>query len=443
MASGGMLIVSFANLLGVILDNLRVEQLDNGLRVIVAEDNTTPVVSCWVAYRVGSRNERPGITGISHFLEHMLFRRTGKYPDGMIDRLISRVGGHFNAFTSEDVTMYYETLPRRGLETALDIEAERMSNAVLEDQVAEIERKIIISELEMAENYPWERLGMLVKATALVAHPYRWPVIGWRSDVESITARELRGFYETYYTPSNATLAIAGNISFDEARRMVREKFGDIEDRGRPPEPRTREPEQEGERRVVLRLPGKVRYVYIAYHAPSIDDEDFSRLLVLDAVLGGAKSFNPMSGISFVRSSLLYERLVRSGYASSVGTSLQPSIDPFLYVIKLTVRSGVEASEAERRALDVIGEISSKGVGEEFVERAKMQIVAQMAYSVENVTGQGLMYGFMDRVSSIDRLRTLTEEVKAVTGEDLRGFAGSFMSEEGRTVGVFEPSGVG
>ncbi len=414
----------------------RLEVLDNGLKVLVREDHTAPVISCWATYRVGSRNERPGITGISHFVEHMLFRRTRKFADGDIDRLISSRGGHLNAFTSEDVTMYYETLPSGHLDLALEIEADRMVNAIFDEELVEAERRVILSEREMYENYPEYRLEELVKATALIAHPYRWPVIGWRSDIEAITPRDLEEHYRAYYSPANAVLAIAGDIRAEDALKMVRERLGAVESRGRPPEPRTREPPQRGERRVELRMPGKVNYVYIAYHAPQASSEDFAPFLVLDAVLAGAKSLSLFSKVSFVRSAKLYRELVRGELASSVGTEVKPSIDPFLYMVKITVRRGANPGEVERRALEVLEEFK---VSEEEVKRAKKQVEAQLVYSLESATGQGLIMGFLEAVAGLERFNELLNEVRGVKPADVRRTASSYLVEDKRTVGVFYP----
>jgi len=418
---------------------LHVETLDNGLRVLVREDHSAPVVTCWAAYRVGSRNERPGITGISHFLEHMLFRGVGRFRDE-VDRLVSSRGGHFNAFTSEDATMYYETLPRGSLRLALEIEAERMGSAFFDEDVVERERGVILSEREMSENRPEYQLWELVRATALIAHPYRWPVVGWRSDIESITAEDLREYYRTYYKPSNAVLVVVGDVEAGEVLREVEEVFGGLEGGARPPEPRTREPPQRGERRVELRMPSNVSYVYVAYRAPSASSEDLAPFLVMHAVLAGARPFNPLSGASFTRSSKLYRELVRGGYASSASGWFMLTIDPFLYVLSLTVRSGVEPEEAEKRLLALVEGLEVSG---DEVERAVSQVEAQLAYSFEDFTGQAMMISRFEVVAGVERLGELLEEVKRVSPADVRRVAGEYLVEDRRTVGILRPRGVG
>ena len=418
---------------------MHVETLDNGLRVLVREDHSAPVVTCWAAYRVGSRNERPGITGISHFLEHMLFRGVGRFRDE-VDRLVSSRGGHFNAFTSEDATMYYETLPRGSLRLALEIEAERMGSAFFDEDVVERERGVILSEREMSENRPEYQLWELVRATALIAHPYRWPVVGWRSDIESITAEDLREYYRTYYKPSNAVLVVVGDVEAGEVLRGVEEVFGGLEGGARPPEPRTREPPQRGERRVELRMPSNVSYVYVAYRAPSASSEDLAPFLVMHAVLAGASPFNPLSGASFTRSSKLYRELVRGGYASSASGWFMLTIDPFLYVLSLTVRSGVEPEEAEKRLLALVEGLEVSG---DEVERAVSQVEAQLAYSFEDFTGQAMMISRFEVVAGVERLGELLEEVKRVSPADVRRVAGEYLVEDRRTVGILRPRGVG
>ncbi|RLF03656.1 MAG: insulinase family protein [Thermoprotei archaeon] len=413
--------------------------LDNGLKLLVREDHTAPVVTCWLAYRVGSRNERPGITGISHFVEHMLFRGVGRFKDE-IDRLVSSRGGHLNAFTSEDATIYYETLPSNSLRLALEVEAERMSNAVFNEEVVEKERGVILSEREMAENYPQYQLWELVRATALIAHPYRWPVVGWKSDIESITVDDLKEYYRTYYRPSNAVLVVVGDVDAGKVLEEVEELFGSVGDGARPPEPRTREPPQRGERRVELRMPGEVSYVYVAYRAPNASSEDLAPFLVMDAILAGAKSFNPLSGASFTRSSKLYRELVREGYASSASSQFTLTIDPFLYVLSLTVKSGVKPEEAEERLLKVVEGLD---VSEEDIKRAVSQVEAQLVYSVENVTGQGLMMSRLEVVASVKRFEELLSEVRRVSPADVRRVVADYLVEDKRTVGVFRPEEVG
>ena len=418
---------------------MHVEVLDNGLKVLVREDHSAPVVTCWAAYRVGSRNERPGITGISHFIEHMLFRGAGKFRDE-VDRLVSSRGGHFNAFTSQDATMYYETLPSGSLKLALEIEAERMSNAFFDEEVVERERGVILSEREMSENQPEYQLWELVRATALIAHPYRWPVVGWRSDIESITVDDLREYYRTYYRPSNAILVVVGDVDAGEAVKEVEELFGGLEGGARPPEPRTREPPQRGERRVELRMPANVSYVCVAYKAPSASSEDLAPFLVMHAVLAGAKSFNPLSGASFTRSSKLYKELVRGGYASSASAWFMLTIDPYLYALSLTVRSGVEPEEAEKKLLALVEGLE---VSEDEVKRAISQVEAQLAYNVEDFTGQALMMCRLEVVASVERLEKLMEEVKRVSPADVRRVASEYLVEDKRTVGILRPEGVG
>ncbi|HMO56548.1 MAG TPA: pitrilysin family protein, partial [Roseiflexaceae bacterium] len=241
-----------------------VHRLSNGMLVLLREVHTAPVASCWVWYNVGSRNEGPGTTGISHWVEHMLFKGTPTLPKGSLDRLIPRNGGVFNAFTSNDFTAYYETLPADRIELALEIEADRMVNTIFDIDEVESERTVILAEREGAENEPDFWLNEAVMAAAYQIHPYRHEVIGWKHDLLSMTRDDLYRHYQRYYRPNNAVLVVVGDIDSEHLLAVIERLFGTLP-MGEPPAPVTAvEPEQQGERRVTIRRPGPAQYVQIA-----------------------------------------------------------------------------------------------------------------------------------------------------------------------------------
>ena len=267
--------------------------LANGLKVLVQEEHTAPLASVWCWYKVGSKLERPGLTGVSHWVEHMNFKGTTNIPRDQVKGIIEQVGGSWNGYTWIDQTTYFETATRDALDRMLFIEAERMANCLYHPDDCESERTVIISELQGGENDPDQFLDQELTATAFKAHPYRHPTIGWLSDLQTMTRDDLYGYYRRHYVPNNATLVIVGDVDTAEALRRVRASFRRHSGR-RAAVARTRtiEPEQTGERRVTVRREGTTAYLKVGYHAPAIGDPAFFPLLVLDAVLTGAKGLN-------------------------------------------------------------------------------------------------------------------------------------------------------
>src|SRR5262245_19661469 len=259
---------------------LRRATLDNGLTVLIREEHTAPLVSLWCWYHVGSKDERPGITGVSHWVEHMNFKGTTNIPRDQVKGIIEQFGGTWNGYTWIDQTTYLETATKDALDRMLFIEAERMANCLYHPEDCESERSVIISELHGGENDPDQFLDQEVIATAFKAHPYRHPTIGWLTDLETMTRDDLYGYYKRYYVPNNASLVIVGDVDTDEALRRAEHHFGKIPMGAAPPRQKTVEPEQTGERRVTIRKPGTTAYLKLAYHAPAIGDSRFYALLL-------------------------------------------------------------------------------------------------------------------------------------------------------------------
>jgi len=270
--------------------------LANGLQVMLKEIHTSPLISHWIWYRTGSRNEHSGITGISHWVEHMQFKGTPKFPAGFLDKEIARLGGTWNAFTFMDWTTYYETLPAEHLELALEIEADRMVNSVFNRDDVETERTVIIAERDGNENEPTFQLNEEVQAAAFRVHPYHHEIIGDLADLESISQEDLYQYYRSHYNPNNAVLAIAGD--FDTAGLLSTiERIYSAVPAGEPIPPlRRNEPPQTGERRVAVEGPGQTTYIQLAHHAPAASHPDFFPLTVLDSLLTGPSSLNLFGG---------------------------------------------------------------------------------------------------------------------------------------------------
>src|SRR5687768_10388983 len=297
------------------------EVLGNGLRVLIQEVHTAPLASVWCWYRVGSKDEAPGLTGVSHWVEHMNFKGTTNIPRDQVKGIIEQFGGYWNGYTWIDQTTYTETATRDALDRMLFIEAERMTNCLYDPADCESERTVIISELQGGENDPDVLLDQELTATAFKAHPYRNPTIGWLSDLQSMTREDLYSHYRSYYVPNNATLVIVGDVDADDALRRADAHFGRILPGDVPLRQWTAEPDQTGERRLTIRREGTTAYLKVAYHAPAAADAAFFPALVLDAVLTGAKGVNLWSsfrGQPPQRRARLYRALVDRRLASSI-----------------------------------------------------------------------------------------------------------------------------
>jgi zinc protease len=414
--------------------------LPNGLRVVVQEHHAAPVATFWVWYRVGSRNEPPGCTGISHWVEHLLFKGTPSHPAGTLTRLIDRLGGRWNAFTWKDYTAYFEVLPSEHIEVAVRLEADRMQHTIFDPEVIARERTVIISEREGAENFPAYYLREEVDALAFKAHPYRQPVIGWKDDLLAITPDDLYRHYRTYYHPSNATAVVVGDISTDAMVALIERAFGPAPSGPPVPPVRSVEPEQSGERRVVLRRPGgATAYLHMAFHVPAVGHPDLPALLVLDGVLSGFSGLAPFDGGSGGRSSRLYRALVEAGLATEVGSGLAPSIDPTLFRVTATVRSGVEVKAVEDAVLAELARLQDGPVGEAELAKVRRQAEAQFVYLRDGVSRRAMALGAFAAVDAPRRLFQLREAVQRVTAEDVMRVARTYLVEKRRTVGWFLP----
>jgi zinc protease len=416
--------------------------LDNGLKVLVQEVHTAPLASVWCWYRVGSRDEGPGVTGVSHWVEHMNFKGTANIPRDQVKGIIEQFGGSWNGYTWVDQTTYLETASTDALDRMLFIEAERMDKCLYDPAECESERTVIISELQGGENDPEQLLDMEVTATAFKVHPYRHPTIGWQSDVETMTREDLFGHYKRYYTPSNATIVIVGDVETDDAVRRVERQFGSIAANGTPARRRAVEPRQEAERRVTLRKEGTTAYWKAAYHAPAFGDADFFPLLVADAVLSGGAGLNIWSAGRVSRpqrSSRLYRRVVDSGLASSVHGALMPTAQPFLYSVSVTVSAGRTLASVEDAVLDELDRLMEKGVSEAEVEKAKAQLRARFVFDMDGVTDIAHQLGYFETIASWRDALTLRDRLSQVSPADVHDVARRVFAASNRTIGWFEP----
>ena len=413
--------------------------LENGLTVLVRELHHAPVASLWLWFQVGSRNEVPGITGISHWVEHMMFKGTPQVPKGELDRLISREGGYNNAMTWIDWTAYYMTLPAQRIDLALQIESDRIVSSLFDAHEVEAERTVIMSERQGAENEPGFRLGEAVQAAAFRVHPYHHMVIGDLCDLTTITREDLFGHYRRYYAPNNAIIVLSGDVDSGKVMPDIEALFGSIP-AGRPvPQVSREEPVQMGERRVTIEGEGTTAYFELAFHAPRATDPDFFPMLAMNAVLAGISQLSPLGGGSANRSSRLYKALVETELASSVAADLPITLDPYLYGLSATVRAGRTLQQVEDAMWTQVEQTVNELAVEDELNRALKQAKAHFAYSSESVTHQALWFGFAEMLSDYTWFTTFVDKLNQVTIADVHRVAAKYLTRRNATVGWYVP----
>jgi len=421
---------------------VREEVLDNGLRVLIQSVHTAPLATVWCWYHVGSKNEPPGLTGVSHWVEHMNFKGTTNIPREQIKGIIEKFGGYWNGYTWIDQTTYTETATRDALDQMLFIEAERMNSCLYDPADCESERTVIISELQGGENDPEQLLDQELTATAFRAHGYRHPTIGWLSDLQTMTREDLYGHYRRFYTPDNATLVIVGDVDGVDAMRRVVHHFEKIQPGEAPKRHRTAEPEPVGERRLTIAKEGTTAYLKVAFPAPAVDEPGFLALLLLDAVLTGAKGINLWASFRVAppqRSARLYHALVNTGLASAVNGAVMPTEEPFLYSISMTATDGIPLERLEEAVLAELDRVRTSGITPQELRKAKNQLRARMVFENDSITNIAHQLGFFETIASWQLYPSLAQHIEAVTLEDVGALAATGLTPARRTIGRFEP----
>lgn len=417
-------------------------QFDNGLTVVLKEMRHAPVTSFWVWYRVGSRNEKPGLTGVSHWVEHMMFKGAQQFPAGVLDRVVSREGGRFNAFTWIDFTAYYETLPSDRAELALQIESDRMTGALFDANEVESERTVIISERHMYENQPFFLLSEELQAAAFRVHPYHHEVIGDEVDLDTMTRDDLYNHYRQAYAPNNATVVVTGDFQQAEMLDKIKEYFGSLAASEPLPAVTRHEPAQRGERRITVKGPGDTHYLEVGYRAPAASHPDFYPMALLNAGFSGGSSLGLFGGGGSNKSSRLYKALVLTGVAAAAFGSLGPTIDPYLYNIAAIARPGRTLDEVEA-ALDAeIDRLATEPITQAELDKAMKRARASFIMAGESVSGQAQMLGMAEAVAGDYRwFENALEKLSQVTLADLERVRATYLRKENRTVGWYVPVG--
>jgi zinc protease len=417
-------------------------QLENGLLILLKEIHTTPIISHWVWYRVGSRNEVPGITGASHWVEHMLFKGTPTFPGGELDKAISRDGGYWNAMTYIDWTTYFGTMPADKIDLIQRLEADRMVNAIFDPEIVETERTVIIAEREGHENSPNFKLDEEVQAAAFRVHPYHHEVIGDMADLNTITQEALYKHYQTYYQPQNTILTMAGDFETEKMLARIKELYEEIPDETVSVHQVREEPKQNGEKRVVVEGPGETIFVRAAYRSPKGTDDDFFALMVLDSLLTGPSNLNLFGGGISNKTSLLYQALVDTEIAVGISGGVQATIDPFLYTISATVHPNRTADDVVAVLDKEITKIQNTLPKQETLARAVKQAKALFAYGSESITNQAFWLGFAEVFDQYEWFLTYIDRLAAVTPADVQRIAQVYLRPQNRVVGFYLPTGV-
>ena len=405
--------------------------LENGLEVIVWPDHDIPNVAMYLFVRAGSRNEVPGITGLSHFFEHMMFNGSENVPSGEFDKIMSAAGGANNAYTSPDLTVYQDWFPSSALHTVFALEADRFGNLAIDPEAVESERGVVYSERRTRiDNDSFGSLYEKLVATAWVAHTYQLPVIGWPSDIEAWTQDDLENYFRTYYAPNNMVMVIAGDIEAEHAYNLVRTYFGDIPSQPAPAEVRTVEPPQQGQRRLTVSLPGQAPLLHFGFHSVKATDPDALAIELLTNILVNGNS------------SRLHRALVEeASLALSVGSFAYGEIDPGLFYLYLTLPVGADVAAVEARVMEVLADVVDNGVTEEELAKARNIMLADYWRRVSMIDGKAALVGEAAVLQgNYETLFDLPDQVDALTVDALKQAAARVFRAENSTVGVFLPA---
>ncbi len=413
--------------------------LNNGLRVCLKPIHTAPIVSLWLWYRHGSRDEPPGETGRAHWIEHLQFKGTPRYPGDEINRQIARVGGIWNAFTYLDWTAYFVTLPAEHVDLALSMEADRMVNNPFHPEDVQAERTVILSEMEGDLNNPYARLSDAVQAAAFQVHPYGHPVIGYRQDLLATSREDLYARYRRYYRPNNAVLSLAGHFETADMVERIQRYFGDLAPAPLPDRRLPDEPPLTAERRVQLSGLDQTPFLQIAYRTPALNHPDTFAIHILGSFLAGPAGISVFGGSLSNKTSYLYRQLVPNGLAASLHGSAHITYDPFIFTFGFTLHKGSQPEKTLQAFDQAMQPILETGISAASLRRAVKQARALFAYGIETVTQQASWLGYLETLNRPDLMSTYISRLEAVTQEDVLRAARAWFRPENRVVGIYTP----
>ena len=410
--------------------NIQEHSLKNGMKVLVQEDPSIPNVALYIFYRVGSRNEHEGITGLSHFFEHMMFNGAKKYGPGQFDKAMEAAGGENNAYTSNDVTVYQDWFPNSALELIFDLESDRVRDLSFDPKIVESERQVVYSERRLSvDNDNFGLLEEQLEAATFLAHPYHWPVIGWPSDIEKWTLDDLKAYFAKGYSPSNATMVVVGSVKADEVLRLAEKYMEPIPAHDPPPPVRTVEPKQLGERRISVHKFAQLPIVEIAYHVPQAQGPDFYTLELLQTLLTRGES------------SRLYHALVdQQQLAIEVQSSHEVTFDPFMFTITVQPRQGVATEKVEQVLYAEIENLKSTGVDEQELQKAKNQAIANHYRILRSINRRANQIGRYEVFfGDYHKLANVEQEYDKIGAADIQRAAKEYFGVNNRTVATLVP----
>ena len=411
-------------------ENVFETALPNGLKVILLENHKAPLVTFQVWYRVGSRNESWGKTGLSHMLEHMMFKGTEKVGPEEFSRIVQENGGNDNAFTSRDYTAYFENMSTDRVQIPIDLESDRMHNLLLREQDFRTERMVVMEERRLrTEDNPQANLQEHMEATAFLTSPYHWPTIGWKEDIERFTLDDLKAYYKTYYNPVNAILVVVGDFKREELLPKIEKAFGSIT-KGIPPnQEKDIDPKQTGERRVFVKKEAQLPYLVTGYHVPNLREPDSYALEVIAALLSAGKS------------SRLYQSLVREKrlvLSVDADHSLL-SRDPSLFYLSAELLPGKEVTEVEKALDQEVERLKEELVGAHELEKTKNQIEASFIFSQDSLFSQAMLLAQHEIALTWRAVDDYLPSIRKVSPEDVQRVVKKYLIQENRTVGILIP----
>jgi zinc protease len=420
----------FAALASAQAFDVKTHTLKNGLKILVQEDHSIPNATMYIFYRIGSRNERPGTTGLSHFFEHMMFNGAKKYGPGEFDRVMEAGGGSNNAYTNNDVTVYQDWFPSATLDLIFDLEADRIQNLAFDPKIIESERGVVANERRLSvDNSNFGTLYEQLSATAYTAHPYQWPVVGWMVDIQNWKMEDLKRHFEMGYSPSNATMVVCGDVSADNVFKLAEKTIEPIASHTPPPPVTTQEPEQQGERRVIVKKFAQLPLLMIGYHVPQTASNEYYALQVLQTIL--------FSG----QSSRMYQRLVdKDQLAIAINSNLEFAFDPTLFTVIAQPKAGIATEAVERAIYDEFGKARLQPVTDQEIAKAKNILLANFYRAMKTISGRANTLGSYEVFfGDYRKLFDAAQEYNKVTKDDVRRVAEKYFGDKNRTVATLVP----
>ncbi|MGB5382899.1 MAG: pitrilysin family protein [Lutimonas sp.] len=424
-----MCLLSFSGFAQMKADDVKTFTLANGMKFLVVEDFSIPNANMYLFYRVGSRNEYQGITGLSHFFEHMMFNGAKKYGPKEFDRTMEFNGGANNAYTTNDVTVYTDWFPSSAAEIIFDLEADRISSLSIDPEIVESERGVVLSERRTGlENSPWRNIIQSVDATAFQEHPYHWPVIGYEDDMKNWSQQDLERYFKTYYAPNNCVVVVSGALKFDTVKQLAQKYLEKIPAQPAPPEVKIKEPPQTGERRITVQKDVSNPYLTIAYHTPEAKNEDYYALSILSSILTNG------------RSSRLYASLVdHQQLATEIYSNFGESFDPYLFYIYAVTNSDVKETDLEKAIFEQLEKIKTEGISEKELQKIKNQKLMEFYGQVETINGKSNNIGTYEVFfGDYKKMFDAPANFNKVSAADVQQVAKKYFTKSNRTIGVLK-----